>query len=71
MEDVSQSELSKILLVAQTNNAVDVLEDTFLNGIPMYIQAESKWDTFLPIYHRILSHRPSGDDSEEPFTLFG
>lgn len=69
LKQVFQFQLPKIFLVA--SNAVYILEDRFLHGIPMYINVQSKWDTFVSIYHRIMLHRPSGDEGEKPFTSLG
>lgn len=36
-----------------------------MRSIPMYIDRSEHWDTFMPIYKRIVSHRQSQEEEDE------
>ena len=53
MQNVNQADVPKILLVAPTNRAVDVLEERLQEGIPVWDMTLQTWTHIIPIYRRL------------------
>ena len=53
MESARGAHLPKILLVAPTNRAVDVLEERLQQGFPVWDVTRNAWTHVTPIYRRV------------------